>query len=86
MVIQMVRYYRDYTAAKVVPDYSHHKLTTFEFVDGVNAINIKDIFNNYFTSRTDLDIYYQKVGLVYGPASGRSISPDFPSCRFRYST
>ena len=71
--------FRDYTAAKVVPDYSHHKLTTFEFVDGVNAVNIKDIFNNYFTSRTDLDIYYQKVGLVYGPASGRAISPDFPS-------
>ena len=35
--------FRDYTAAKVVPDYSHHKLTAFEFVDGVNAINIKDI-------------------------------------------
>ena len=65
--------YRDYTTATVVPDYSHHKLTTFEFVDGVNQINIKDIFNNFFTSRTDLEIYYQKVGLVYGPASGRSI-------------
>ena len=45
--------FRDYTAAKVVPDYSHHKLTAFEFVDGVNAVNIKDIFNNFFTSRTD---------------------------------
>jgi hypothetical protein len=44
-----------------------------------NVVNIKDIFNNYFTSRTDLALYYQKVGLVYGPASGRSIEPDFPS-------
>ena len=24
-------------------------------------------------------MYYEKVGLAYGPASGRTIEPDFPS-------
>ena len=71
--------FRDYTAALFTPDYSHHKLTCFEFADGVNNTNIKDIFNTYFSSRTDLDMYYEKVGLAYGPASGRSIQPDYPS-------
>ena len=71
--------YRDYTTAIFSPDYSHHKLTTFEYADGVNATNIKDIFNSYYSSRTDLDMYYEKVGLAYGPASGRSIEPDYPS-------
>ena len=71
--------FKDYTDAQFIPNFTHHKLTAFEFVDGVNYINLKDIFNTYYTPRTDLDVYYQKVGLVYGPASGRSIEPDFPS-------
>ena len=28
--------------------------------------------------RTDLDMYYEKVGLAYGPSSGREIQPDYP--------
>ena len=71
--------YKDYTDATFVPDFTHHKLTAFEFVDGVNFINLKDIFNTYYTPRTDLDVYYQKVGLAYGPASGRNVQPDYPS-------
>ena len=60
--------YRDYTTSDVVPNFSHHKLTVFEYVDGVNDVTINDYFhfkpgNGY---RTDLDMYYEKVGLAYG--------------------
>ena len=71
--------YKDYTEAQFVPNFSHHKLTAFEFVDGINYIDLRDIFNTYYTPRTDLDVYYQKVGLLYGSASGRSVEPDYPS-------
>ena len=72
--------YKDYTANTFVPNYSHHKLTVFEYADGVNPVNINDQFLSYSSSsRTDLDMYYEKVSLVYGQASGRPISPDFPS-------
>ena len=71
--------YKDYTANTFVPNFSHHKLTCFEYADGVNNVNIDDTFLTYSTDRTDLDMYYEKVGLVYGQASGRQISPDYPS-------
>tara|TARA_E500000318_G_scaffold19314_2_gene20139 strand:+ start:2924 stop:8779 length:5856 start_codon:yes stop_codon:yes gene_type:complete len=71
--------YKDYNISTFVPNFSHHKLTGFEFADGVNATNINDNFLDFYTSRTDLDMYYEKVGLVYGPASGREIQPDYPS-------
>ena len=71
--------YRDYTDNQFVPNFSHHKLTCFEYADGVNNVNIKDSFQTYGTDRTDLDMYYEKVGLVYGSASGREIQPDYPS-------
>ena len=72
--------YKDYTTNTFVPNFSHHKLTCFEYADGVNDVNIDDTFLTYSaTGRTDLDMYYEKVGLVYGQASGRQISPDYPS-------
>ena len=71
--------YKDYTTAKFAPSFSHNKLTCFEYADGVNAVDIKDDFNTYYTDRTDLDMYYEKVGLAYGAASGRAIEPDYPS-------
>ena len=71
--------YKDYTTNLFVPSFSHHKLRVFEYVDGVNDINIKDDFITYSTSRTDLEMYYQKVALAYGESSGRPISPDYPS-------
>jgi hypothetical protein len=46
---------------------------------GTNPVNISDTFQTYSTTRTDLDMYYEKVGLVYGPSSGREIEPDYPS-------
>ena len=71
--------YTDYTTNTFVPNFSHHKLTCFEYADGVNPVEINDTFLQYSTTRTDLDMYYEKVELVYGQASGRQISPDYPS-------
>jgi hypothetical protein len=71
--------YIDYTSNTFVPNFSHHKLTCFEYADGVNDVNISDTFQTYSTDRTDLEMYYEKVGLAYGQSSGRAISPDYPS-------
>ena len=66
--------YKDYTANTFVPNFSHHKLTCFEYADGVNDVKINDIFQTYSTNRTDLQMYYEKVGLVYGQSSGRALN------------
>ena len=71
--------YLDYTANEFVPNFSHHKLTCFEYADGVNDVSIDDDFLTYAAGRTDLQMYYEKVGLVYGQSSGRAIEPDYPS-------
>jgi hypothetical protein len=71
--------YKDYNDGSFVPSFSHHKLTVFEYADGVNSVKINDAFQNYSTTRTDLDMYYEKVGLAYGQSSGRPIEPDYPS-------
>ena len=71
--------YKDYNDGSFVPSFSHHKLTVFEYADGVNSVKINDTFQNYSTTRTDLDMYYEKVGLAYGQSSGRPIEPDYPS-------
>jgi hypothetical protein len=71
--------YKDYTTNTFVPNFSHHKLTCFEYADGKNPVNIDDAFQTYSTTRTDLDMYYEKIGIVYGPSSGREIEPDYPS-------
>jgi hypothetical protein len=69
----------DYTTNQFVPNFSHHKLSCFEYADGVNDVSIDDTFQTYSTDRTDLEIYYEKVGLAYGQSSGRAIEPDYPS-------
>jgi len=71
--------YKDYTSNTFLPNFSHHKLTAFEYADGVNPVSIDDDFQTYSTTRTDLDLYYEKIGLAYGTPSGRLISPDYPS-------
>jgi hypothetical protein len=75
--------YKDYTTNTFVPNFSHHKLSGFEYADGVNGVYIDDDFlngaNKIDTSRTDLDMYYEKVGICYGPSSGREIQPDYNS-------
>ena len=70
--------FKDYTNNKFVPNFSHNKLTSFEYADGVNDVNINDAFNTYSTNRTDLEIYYQKIGLAYGESSSREIPNDYP--------
>jgi hypothetical protein len=73
--------YKDYTTNIFFPNFSHHKLSGFEYADGVNGVNIDDDFlngaNKIDTTRTDLDMYYEKVAAVYGPSSGREIQPDY---------
>jgi len=71
--------YKDYTKNTFVPNFSHHKLSCFEYADGTNNVEINDTFQQYSTTRTDLDMYYEKISLVYGQSSGRAISPDYPS-------
>ena len=70
--------YKNYLSDRFVPSFSHHKLTVFEYADGVNVTRLDDDFQTFFTERTDLDMYYEKVGLLYGNLSGRGISPNYP--------
>ena len=42
------------------PRFSHHKLTCFEYADGVNVVN-----RSAYGELTDLDMYYHKVGNAY---------------------
>ena len=69
--------YKNYLSDRFVPRFSHHKLTGLS-IDGVNSTRLDDTFQTFFTERTDLDLYYEKVGLLYGNLSGRGISPDYP--------
>ena len=55
-----------------VPTFSHHKLTVFEYADGVNL--------NSQTGLTDLNMYYYKLSLAYGTATDdRNITDKFPA-------
>ena len=64
------RIFRDYTTNVYAPNYSHHKLTCFEYADGVNTIAGQ--------GNTDLDMYYYKLTLAYGTNSGRAV-PVYPT-------
>ena len=64
------RIFRDYTSNVYAPNYSHHKVTCFEYADGTNVISGK--------GNTDLDMYYYKLTLAYGTNSGRAI-PVYPT-------
>ena len=64
------RVYKDYTNNVYQPNFSHHKLTCFEFADGVNTVTGQGI--------TDLDMYYAKLTLAYGNSSGRAL-PTYPT-------
>ena len=60
------------TNNKSIPTFSHHKLTAFEYADGVNPA-IAEGFE-----LTDLAMYYSKLGNAYNEASGRPIDEKFP--------
>jgi hypothetical protein len=53
------------------PTFSHHKLTCFEYADGVNEYNE--------TGLTDLDMYYAKLSNAFNLASGRDIDQKYPA-------
>ena len=55
------------------PTFSHHKLTCFEYADGVTRLE-------QFSELTDLDIYYSKLSNAYNEAAARrSITQKYPS-------
>jgi hypothetical protein len=53
------------------PTFSHHKLTCFEYADGVNKVPGFDL--------TDLDMYYAKLSNAYNSGSGRDIDQKYPA-------
>ena len=53
------------------PVFSHHKITCFEYADGVNLVGGYQL--------TDLDMYYSKISNAFNRASGREIDQKFPS-------
>jgi hypothetical protein len=54
-----------------VPTFSHHKLTCFEYADGVNNVGSYGL--------TDLDMYYAKLSNAFNLASGRDIDEKYPA-------
>jgi hypothetical protein len=63
---------RDFSIVNsATPTFSHHKLTCFEYADGVNTVSGFDM--------TDLDMYYAKVSNAFNAASGRDIDQKYPS-------
>ena len=56
---------------QAVPTFSHHKLTCFEYADGVNEVQTYGV--------TDLGMYYAKLSVAYGTGSGRDIDDKFPT-------
>jgi hypothetical protein len=82
-------YYKENDASTLQPSYSHHKLTAFEFADGKNPLSelisngtVKPNFDiNSATipdlqSRTDLDIYYQKISRAFTSIPDTSGTPN----------
>ena len=65
-----IYYSKDFTE-KRNPRISHHKLTCFEYADGLNV----DSFSNL----TDLQMYYFKLMNAYGANTGNRNIPDFPT-------
>ena len=66
------------------PLFSHHKLTVFEYADGVNKVS--DSTGNY--ELTDLDMYYAKLSNAYNTASGnpnREIERKYPTYEDEFS-
>ena len=59
------------TTNQAIPTFSHHKLTVFEYADGVNEVS------NY--GITDLGMYYAKLSVAYATGSGRDVDDKFPA-------
>ena len=66
--------YYDYDSNRKTPSYSHHKLATFTYADGINNV----LIDGTDSGLTDLDMYYFKVAKAYGDSSGRPVG-DYPT-------
>jgi hypothetical protein len=66
--------FRDYTDNRFVPNFSHHKVVSFAYADGVNKVSL----GTEQTDLTDLDMYYYKVAKAYGDITGRGVL-DYPT-------
>ena len=78
-------YFKADSVETLSPKYSHHKLTCFEFADGVNTlsdlITQGTVPNSDYSAvpnileRTDLEIYYQKVSKAFATIPDTSGDP-----------
>ena len=66
--------YYDFDSNTKTPTFSHHKLATFTFADGMNNV----LIDGTDSQLTDLDMYYFKVAKAYGDSSGRPVG-DYPT-------
>ena len=57
------------------PGYSHHKLTCFEYADGINQRSVTGAVTKF----TDLQMYYFKLMNAYGANTGNRNIIDFPT-------
>ena len=70
----------DFSSTHVAtPTFSHHKLTIFEYADGINVRDDKGF------SLTDLAMYYSKLSNAFNPASGRDVTEKYPSASGGFS-
>ena len=60
------------------PTFSHHKLTAFEYADGVTKLD-------QFSDLTDLEIHYSKLSNAFNRASNREVDQKFPSAPLGFS-
>ncbi len=65
--------FKDYNNDRYVPNFSHHKLVSFAYGDGVNLVKL----GSEQTNLSDLDMYYYKVARAYGDITGRGLV-DYP--------
>ena len=72
--------YKNYTNTRFTPNFSHHKLTCFEYADGVNPIELGAVTGGsaVTSTLTDLDTYYAKIANAYGVGTAREI-PSWPT-------
>ena len=59
------------TANQATPTFSHHKLTVFEYADGIRTPSGYTL--------TDLEQYYSKLSNAFNVASGRDIDQKYPA-------
>jgi len=70
----------DFSSTHVAkPTFSHHKLTIFEYADGINVRDDKGF------TLTDLAMYYSKLSNAFNPASGRDVTEKYPSASGGFS-